>query len=500
MADILPGASKRQRTPLPADQIAILLFLRFCESASMFVIFPFLNELMASVTGGDSSRVGYYAGIMESVRQLLSLVCVMYWSRTSDRIGRKPVLLIGMFALAVSTTSFGFSKTFLALIVSRCIFTAFNSNAGVIKSVVGEITDSTNSADAFALLHVPWAAGSSFGALIGGTFSRPADQFPSLFHSKFWIDHPYFLPCAIMGCVALFACWLIAAFLRESVYIPRPSSTSTEDPLTTPLLPSKSTKPSLEITPPNAADAPVPFSALIRNTKVLLPIACYVSLAALHAASNALQPLFLAMPVAIGGLGLPPRTVGYILAAYGVTNAAVQTLLLGRAVRRVGVKRVLVCAMAAFAPVFAFAPVLNLVARACAAGGDVDMPVMFWALLACQLGCSLVMELGYGEFFLPASSALSCLYTCSRIMLLHSGCVYIFITAGSPNKRSLGATHGLAQTLVSIGRIAAPALASSMLSASIQYDLLGGYAVYVLFVILAAGAVGLASYLPRRVD
>lgn len=82
MADILPGASKRQRTPLPADQIAILLFLRFCESASMFVIFPFLNEvrtaeqlrmhpeshialqLMASVTGGDSSRVGYYAGIM----------------------------------------------------------------------------------------------------------------------------------------------------------------------------------------------------------------------------------------------------------------------------------------------------------------------------------------------------------------------------------------------------------------------------------------------------
>jgi hypothetical protein len=81
-----------------------------------------------------------------------------------------------------------------------------------------------------------------------------------------------------------------------------------------------------------------------------------------------------------------------------------------------------------------------------------------------------------------------------------SGCIYIFITAGAPNKRSLGATHGLAQTLVSIGRIAAPALASSMLSVSIQYDLLGGYAVYMLFVVLATGAVGLASYLPRRVD
>ena len=34
---------------------------------------------------------------------------------------------------------------------------------GVIKSVTGEITDYTNSSDAFAMLHVPWAIGSSFG-------------------------------------------------------------------------------------------------------------------------------------------------------------------------------------------------------------------------------------------------------------------------------------------------------------------------------------------------
>lgn len=38
-----------------------------------------------------------------------------------------------------------------------------NMLLGVIKSMVGEITDHTNSADAFALLHVPWAVGSSFG-------------------------------------------------------------------------------------------------------------------------------------------------------------------------------------------------------------------------------------------------------------------------------------------------------------------------------------------------
>ena len=33
-----------RRTPLPAGQLAILLYLRFCESASISVIFPFLDE------------------------------------------------------------------------------------------------------------------------------------------------------------------------------------------------------------------------------------------------------------------------------------------------------------------------------------------------------------------------------------------------------------------------------------------------------------------------
>lgn len=48
-------------------------------------------------------------------------------------------------------------------IVTTKLQKRINGILGVIKSMVGEITDHTNSADAFALLHVPWAVGSSFG-------------------------------------------------------------------------------------------------------------------------------------------------------------------------------------------------------------------------------------------------------------------------------------------------------------------------------------------------
>ncbi|KDR81939.1 hypothetical protein GALMADRAFT_59708 [Galerina marginata CBS 339.88] len=461
MADLRESSEERdvdpktQRTPLPVGQIAILLLLRFCESASTFVIFPFLNELLASVTGGDGAMVGYYAGLMESIRQLLSLVSVMYWSRLSDHIGRKPILLLGTLALSIATTSFGLSKTFWGLVISRCIFTAFNSNAGVIKSMVGEITDHTNSADAFALLHVPWAVGSSFGAFTGGWLARPHDHFPETFPNTFWVRYPYFLPCLVMACLSMSACWVIFLFLREVV----------RDADRVPLLSSNS---STNTQSSDIANEPVPLASLL-HSNILIPILNYICLASLHAASNAIQPLFLAMPVAIGGLGLPPRQVGLILGTYGITNSVFQTVMLGRLVRRFGVKTVFVTAIAAFVPMFTFSPLMNLLVS------EEGFSYVVWIMLACQLSCSLVMELGYG-------------------------CVYMFITAAAPNKRSLGATNGLAQTLVSVGRMVTPVIASSLLSLSIVHHIFWGYAAYVVLVSLTMGGIWLASQLPRHLS
>ena len=39
------------------------------------------------------------------------------WSRFSDHIGRKPVLLIGLLGTTLSMLAFGLSRTFWALVV-----------------------------------------------------------------------------------------------------------------------------------------------------------------------------------------------------------------------------------------------------------------------------------------------------------------------------------------------------------------------------------------------
>ena len=73
----------------------------------------------------------------------------------------------------------------------------------------------------------------------------------------------------------------------------------------------------------------------------------------------------------------------------------------------------------------------------------------------------------------------------------------MYITAASPNKRSLGGTNGLAMTLVSIGRIIMSAMANSLLAFSIQHDILWGYAPYIALVFITFGGICVASKLPR---
>jgi len=212
-------------------------------------------------------------------------------------------------------------------------------------------------------------------------------------------------------------------------------------------------------------EEPVPLEQLL-NLKILLPVTSYVYLASLQAASNAIQPLFLAMSVDIGGLGLTSRNVGYILGTYGFANGIFQVVMLGRLIRRFGVKVIFVTSISAFIPIYALSPIMNLLVR------RNGFSYFVWVVLGFQILASLVMELGYG-------------------------CIYIYITAASPNKRSLGATNGLALTLVSIGRMLVPAMANSLLAFSIQNQILWGYAVYIVLIFLTIGGIGLASKLPR---
>jgi MFS family permease len=73
----------------------------------------------------------------------------------------------------------------------------------------------------------------------------------------------------------------------------------------------------------------------------------------------------------------------------------------------------------------------------------------------------------------------------------------MFVTSSAPTN-SRGTANGLAQTSVSVARAIGPALSTSLFSLSVQHNLLGGYAVYAVFIVISAFALVLAGHLPAE--
>ena len=131
---------------------------------------------------------------------------------------------------------FGLSRTFPALVISRSLVGLLNGNVGVLKSMLGEITDDTNAAQAFAFLPIVWSTGSTIGyvnphgrgytymtdwwfhlcssPLIGGVLARPADHW-EMFNLPFWRKFPYFLPCALVAGITFIAFFIGFLWLKE---------------------------------------------------------------------------------------------------------------------------------------------------------------------------------------------------------------------------------------------------------------------------------------------
>jgi len=160
-----PEASQLQETPLPKLQLFLLLYLQLAEPVTSTVVYPFVNQLVrrTGVTDGNDEKTGYFAGLIESSFYATEAICVLQWGRLSDRIGRKPVMLGGLLGLTLSMLGFGLSKTYWALILSRCAEGALNGNIGVTKSMMAEITDASNRARGFSFLPMIWSVGSTVG-------------------------------------------------------------------------------------------------------------------------------------------------------------------------------------------------------------------------------------------------------------------------------------------------------------------------------------------------
>lgn len=99
----------------------------------------------------------------------------MYWGGVSDRVGRKPVIILGCLGTMSSLILVGLAPNFYVALTGRILGGALNGNIGVIQTVVGELVKNPDHEPrAYAVMPFVW----SIGAIIG----RKNSSHPCIIH------------------------------------------------------------------------------------------------------------------------------------------------------------------------------------------------------------------------------------------------------------------------------------------------------------------------------
>jgi len=167
---------------------------------------------------GNENDASFYAGILISAFSLCEAISGMFWGSVSDRVGRKPVVLIGCCGTMISLLMVGFAKSFWFALLGRLLGGLLNGNIGVIQTMVGElISNPSHEVKANAVMPFIFNVGTIVGPAIGGILANPVRGFPSLFpKGGFFDEYPWALPNIVCATIMLFSIVLSYFCLMET--------------------------------------------------------------------------------------------------------------------------------------------------------------------------------------------------------------------------------------------------------------------------------------------
>jgi MFS family permease len=162
----------REVRKIPA-KLFTLMATAFVDMLGLLMIIPLLPFYVKTLGGSGVDVLGMHFGIgmiigfIVAAFTLAQLLSAPIWGRFSDRVGRRPTLLIALGASAIAYLIFGFAHSLLVLFLSRIVQGAGGGTVGVIQAYVADSTDPKDRARALGWLSATTNLGVALGPVLG---------------------------------------------------------------------------------------------------------------------------------------------------------------------------------------------------------------------------------------------------------------------------------------------------------------------------------------------
>ena len=268
----------------PLLVIFVTVFIDLLGFGIIIPLLPFYAEHF-----GASALV---VGLLSTSFSLMQFLFAPFWGRLSDRIGRRPVILIGLIGSALSYSLFALATSLPMLFVARCLAGIAGANIPTAQAFIADITTRENRARGMGMIGAAFGLGFIFGPAIGGFLSHWGYAAPAWFA----------------------AALSFANFVAALVLLPESRSAAEEGAR------------------PGRLEA---FKRALVRPHLPLVLLVYFLVLAAFSSFEATFALFSERQ-----FGFTSTTIGYMFAWVGVVLATVQGALVGRVAKRLGEQRI----------------------------------------------------------------------------------------------------------------------------------------------------------------
>ncbi len=276
--------------------LVIIFVTVFIDLLGFGIIIPLL-PFYAQSFGASAFTIG----LLGTSFSLMQFVFSPIWGRWSDRIGRRPIILLGLMGSCLSYLTLALATSLSLVFVARIVGGIAGANIPTAQAYIADVTTPENRARGMGLVGAAFGLGFIFGPAIGGLLSRISPEAPM------W--------CASALC--------LVNFVAASIFLPESRHAAHRR---------------------EGLTRAAAFRRALLKPQLMLLLALYFIVTAAFSGFETTFALF-----SERRFGFTAATIGFVFAFIGVVLALVQGVLVGKVVKRLGEARLIPIAIFAVA-------------------------------------------------------------------------------------------------------------------------------------------------------
>jgi MFS transporter, DHA1 family, tetracycline resistance protein len=158
--------------------ISFIFITMLIDITGWGIIIPVIPKLIKELIHGDVSEAAKYGGWLTFAYAITQFIFAPLVGNLSDKFGRRPIILISLFAFSLDYILLAFAPTITWLFVGRVIAGLTGASISTASAYIADVSTSENRAKNFGMIGVAFGRGFIIGPVIGGLLGQYGSRVP----------------------------------------------------------------------------------------------------------------------------------------------------------------------------------------------------------------------------------------------------------------------------------------------------------------------------------